>query len=343
MQGAELLILPRLIESESISPKELKKYKLNKIITLINRIYYLDIDHTLILRYKLLSKILRNPKAALFYTLSSINLNLLYKFFINNKIEDIVLIPNKNIIINSINGKYLSRAIASHDLVEGFLRIASAKGLKLLRDNPSFRYGLNLGPLKLRVSIDLPPIVSAPHVYIRIHRKIFTIFDLIKNDFLSENIYKKIKNDILNKRKNLIVTGPPGSGKTTLLRAIDLDLPEWWQRVYIDEADEFPDLKNYNQIKINTVDKLKHVFSSLNRNIDIFILGELQYPEHFEAFKRAQELGIQTMATMHSDTIEGAIKRLENYKIDYDNIIIIQTEKTYDKIIKRYIKQIYVR
>ncbi|MEL9990694.1 MAG: ATPase, T2SS/T4P/T4SS family [Thermoproteus sp.] len=266
----------------------------------------------------------------------------LFNFLIDDDIEDIILIPNKYVYITNKYGKKITNVYTSSALVEKFLVFARAKGLKLLRANPSFRYGLKLGPLRLRISVDLPPVVSSPHVYIRVHRRASTLKDLVRDGFMGEREAEVVLREVVRGGKNLIVSGPPGSGKTTLLQAVDLEMPYWLQRVYIDEADEFLDLPHFNQIKISSTNKIKEIFTSMNRNIDLFIIGELQYPEHFQAYKTAQEIGLQTLGTMHATSLEGAKRRLEEAGISVKNLVIIQLSKIYSNKIIRKIEEIYV-
>ncbi|MGC8994286.1 MAG: ATPase, T2SS/T4P/T4SS family, partial [Pyrobaculum sp.] len=141
--------------------------------------------------------------------------------------------------------------------------------------------------------------------------------------------------------RHIVVTGPPGSGKTTLLSALDDLIPGEWQRVYIDEADEFEDDPQKNQIKIRNVNKVKEIYASLNRNIDVIFIGELQYEEHFAAFKTAVEIGLQTLATMHSVNVNDAVTRLRRREIEVKNIGIVQLGKKYAGTIERRVVELY--
>ena len=343
MQGAALEGLIKLIELKYINEKD-KTYKYkDEIIKIIERIYSKDIETTIRIRYKLYYYLLRDEEKALYYLLKSLNIIQLYNFLINKNIEDIILIPNKYIYITTKNGKTATEIQASTELVNRFLLLARAKGYRLLQSNPSFRYGLKLGPLRLRISVDLPPIVLSPHVYIRVHRGVMTLDKLVASGFMKDDDATMLKKEVVERRKDLVVAGPPGSGKTTLLQAIDLEIPPWLQRVYIDEADELLDLPNFNQIKINNTNKLREIFTSMNRNIDIFIIGELQYPEHFQAYNVARSIGLQSLATTHASSLEKAIKRLEEYRITVENLVLVQLDKIYKNKIIRKIKEIYVR
>jgi flagellar protein FlaI len=74
----------------------------------------------------------------------------------------------------------------------------------------------------------------------------------------------------------------------------------------------------------------------------VVFIGELQYEDHFHAFRPATEIGLQTLATMHSMTIEDAVKRLEKY-VEMKNMAIIQLAKRYSETIERRVVEIYVK
>ncbi|WP_258870603.1 type II/IV secretion system ATPase subunit [Pyrobaculum aerophilum] len=224
--------------------------------------------------------------------------------------------------------------------MKSLLKIAYLKGVELTTSNPSLRYGLKLGDIRLRISLDLPPVVPVPQAYIRIHRGKIAVADMIKSGFITEE-QLKIVYAWIKEGRHIVITGPPGSGKTTLLSVIDDLIPGQLQRVYIDEADEFDDDTEKNQIKIRNVNKLREVYASLNRNIDIIIIGELQYEEHFDAFKTAVEIGLQTLATMHATSVKDALKRLERRGISHENLAIIQLAKRYGEGIERRVVELY--
>lgn len=335
--------LVRLIELGRIDEADPLHEHRDEIAKIIARTYSRDVESTIKLRYELYRRLFGNSSKAFFHLLESLGMAELYAFLINKNVEDIILIPGKYVYINTKNGKVITRMLVPPRLVERFLQLAKAKGHRLLTSNPSFRYGLRLGPLRIRVSVDLPPIVSAPHIYVRVHRSVISLDELIAEGFIDADKATTLRREVIEGGKDLVVAGPPGSGKTTLLQAVDLEIPPQFLRVYIDEADEFLDIPSFNQIKINNTNKLREIFSSMNRNIDIFIIGELQYPEHFQAYAAAKGIGLQSLATVHASSIDRALERLRQFGIALENIVVIQIEKIYkDKIIRK-VKDIYVR
>ncbi len=312
--------------------------EMRDVVALSSRIFRKDVDSTLQLRYELFAKIDR--KVAVRATLATVGLQEIADL-VEDEVEDILLIPGRPIYITKKSGKFKTPKTADGATIKSLLKLAQMKGIELTTATPSLRYGLRFGEIRMRISLDLPPIVPNPQAYIRIHRGKITLRQLVESGFLTREQLAKIY-AVLKEGRHIVVTGPPGSGKTTLLAALDDLIPGNLQRVYIDEADEFEEDPDKNQIKIRDVNKARQIYASLNRNIDVVFIGELQYEDHFYAFKTATEIGLQTFATMHSVTVEEALRRLERYT-EVKNVAIIQLAKRYGAAIERQVVEIYAK
>lgn len=341
-----MYILNRLFEcincEKSCLEKDICKFKkeeLSYLIIIISRIFKNDLDSTLDFRYKIFKKIIgRNALKATLYT---INLSEIADLINDPEVEDIVVIPGRPIYVTKKWGKHKTELTSTHHVVRVILKLARMKGLELTTTRPSLRFGLRFGGIRIRISLDLPPIVPYPQTYLRIHRRKITLLEMLKEKFLTTSQLSALISSVKS-GLNIVVAGPPGSGKTSLLAALDDLIPPHLQRVYIDEADEFEEDPNKNQIKISSIDKIREIYASLNRNIDVVFIGELQYPDHFEAYKISTEIGLQTFATLHAISIEDAIKRLENYT-EIKNTAIVLLSKKYKEKIERKITEIYVK
>jgi len=312
--------------------------EIRDVVALSSRIFRRDIDSTLQLRYELFAKM--DGEIAVRATLATVGLQEIADL-VEDDVEDILLIPERPIYVTKRNGKFKTPKTADGATIKSLLKLAQMKGIELTTANPSLRYGLRFGEIRMRISLDLPPIVPNPQAYIRIHRGKITLRQLVESGFLTReqlaDIYAALKEG-----RHIVVTGPPGSGKTTLLVALDDVIPGGFQRVYIDEADEFEEDPDKNQIKIRDVNKARQIYTSLNRNIDVVFIGELQYEDHFYAFKTATEIGLQTLATMHSTTVEEALRRLGRYtevkKHSHHTVA-----KRYGAVVERQVVDIYVK
>jgi flagellar protein FlaI len=312
--------------------------EMRDVVALSSRIFSKDVDTTLQLRYELFTKI--NAEIAVRATLATVGLQKIADL-VEDEVEDILLVPGRPIYVTKRSGKFKTSKTADGATIKSLLKLAQMKGIELTTANPSFRYGLRFGKIRMRISLDLPPIVPNPQAYIRIHRGKITLRQLMESGFLTREQLAEIF-VALKEGRHIVVAGPPGSGKTTLLAALDDVIPGNLQRVYIDEADEFVEDLDKNQIKIRDVNKARQIYASLNRNIDLVFIGELQYEDHFHAFKTATEMGLQTFATMHSATVEEALRRLERYT-EVKNTAIIQLAKRYGAVIERRVVEIYVK
>ncbi|MEM1597709.1 MAG: ATPase, T2SS/T4P/T4SS family [Pyrobaculum sp.] len=275
-------------------------------------------------------------------TLHSVDLLEVAELISDPEVEDIVVIPGRPVYVTKKWGKHKTDVVATQRTIRAILKLARLKGIELTMSRPSLRFGLRFGGMRMRISLDLPPIVPYPQAYIRIHRKKITLKEMLKEGFLTKDQLSTLLSAVRS-GLHVVVAGAPGSGKTSLLVALDDLIPPNLQRVYIDEADEFEEDPQKNQIKIASVDKVREVYASLNRNIDVVFIGELQYPDHFEAYKISTEIGLQTFATLHAVSVEDALKRLGKYTEVKNTAIVLLSKKYYKDKIERKISEIHVK
>jgi flagellar protein FlaI len=241
--------------------------EMRDVVALSSRIFSKDVDTTLQLRYELFTKI--NAEIAVRATLATVGLQEIADL-VEDEVEDILLVPGRPIYVTKRSGKFKTSKTADGATIKSLLKLAQMKGIELTTANPSFRYGLRFGKIRMRISLDLPPIVPNPQAYIRIHRGKITLRQLVESGFLTREQLAEIF-VALKEGRHIVVAGPPGSGKTTLLAALDDVIPGNLQRVYIDEADEIEEDPDKNQIKIRDVNKARQIYASLNRNIDLVV------------------------------------------------------------------------
>jgi flagellar protein FlaI len=207
--------------------------EMRDVVALSSRIFSKDVDTTLQLRYELFTKI--NAEIAVRATLATVGLQEIADL-VEDEVEDILLVPGRPIYVTKKSGKFKTSKTADGATIKSLLKLAQMKGIELTTANPSFRYGLRFGKIRMRISLDLPPIVPNPQAYIRIHRGKITLRQLMESGFLTREQLAEIF-VALKEGRHIVVAGPPGSGKTTLLAALDDVIPGNLQRVYIDEAD----------------------------------------------------------------------------------------------------------
>lgn len=147
--------------------------------------------------------------------------------------------------------------------------------------------------------------------------------------------------------KNVIVLGGTGAGKTSTLNAISLFLPPDSKIVSIEDTKEI-NIPHKNWISAVTrvgvgegrfvtgkstgeIDMFDLLVSALRQRPDYMIVGEIRGKEAYNLFQ-AMTMGQTTLTTIHAESLEDMISRLENQPLNIPrtmltsiNIIIRQS------------------
>lgn len=130
---------------------------------------------------------------------------------------------------------------------------------------------------------------------------------------------------LIEHKMNILICGGTSSGKTTLLNAIAFFIPPEARVVSIEDTREL-NLPRENWLpsvaraatgignvgEVNLFDLLK---SSFRQNPDYVIVGEVRGKEAFVLFQ-GMASGHSSMSTMHADSVDTVIKRLETPPIE---------------------------
>ncbi len=233
--------------------------------------------------------------------------------------------------------------------------IRAESNLHLDRGNPSLKMELNLLGIVLRLSASVPPL-STEALYLEIRRarrEPFSIKSLIENNTITQEAAAILILAIVS-RLNITITGGPGTGKTTLLNALDMITPQWWRKIYIEDAIESRAFANQHQVRlqVNPVDdyhkmlnKSEEIVKCLHRSPDYLVLGEIQTAEHSQALFQALAAGLRSIQTCHSDSASSLISRwnighdIEKSSLGMmDLIVTLERPKPGESI--RYVKEI---
>jgi flagellar protein FlaI len=180
------------------------KEEIDSVVALASRIFRRDLDAALQTRYELFTKI--DEEIALKATLATMGLLDVAEFVEDEEVEDILLIPGRPIYVTTKSGKYKTSKVAEMSLIRSLLSLAQMKGVELTTANTSLRYGLTFGKIRVRISLDIPPIVPNPQAYIRIHRGKITIRQLLENGFMTHEQLRQIYSE-LKEGKHTVVKG----------------------------------------------------------------------------------------------------------------------------------------
>ncbi|MEM0136636.1 MAG: type II/IV secretion system ATPase subunit, partial [Thermoplasmatales archaeon] len=128
-------------------------------------------------------------------------------------------------------------------------------------------------------------------------------------------------------RRNILVIGESGAGKTTTLNAVSFFIAPWSKLVSIEEVREL-NLPHRNWIPAVTrgvstgererepgspdiIDMFDLLRMALRQRPEYVIIGEIRGREAYSLFQ-AMSTGQTTLATIHADSLQSLINRLEN-------------------------------
>lgn len=163
----------------------------------------------------------------------------------------------------------------------------------------------------------LPPIADAPSVRIRKH----TIKDIDLQDYLDDGCInesqKDLLIDIIESRRNILVSGGTSSGKTTFINAMLKEVSKVHPDHSIIILEDTPELlcnsKNHTKLKSSKNFSMEElVRTSLRWSPDRIILGELRGSEALhllDAWNSGHPGGI---CTLHADSALKALPKLES-------------------------------
>jgi archaeal flagellar protein FlaI len=130
---------------------------------------------------------------------------------------------------------------------------------------------------------------------------------------------------LLEYRSSILISGGTASGKTTLLNAIAFFIPPEARVVSIEDTREL-NLPRENWLPsvartslgtggIGEIDLFSLLKSSFRQNPDYVIVGEVRGKEAFVLFQ-GMASGHSSISTMHADSVDTLIKRLETPPIE---------------------------
>jgi len=136
---------------------------------------------------------------------------------------------------------------------------------------------------------------------------------------------------LLEHKSNILISGGTSSGKTTLLNAIAFFIPPEARVVSIEDTKELnlprenwlPSVtrSSFGSQKIGEVDLFSLLKSSFRQNPDYVIVGEVRGKEASVLFQ-GMASGHSSIGTMHSDSVDTLIKRLETPPINLSPTLI---------------------
>ncbi len=128
---------------------------------------------------------------------------------------------------------------------------------------------------------------------------------------------------------NILVTGGTGSGKTSMLNALSFFIPPESRVVSVEDTREInlprenwlPSVARTGIAGAGEIDMFTLLKESFRQNPDYVIVGEVRGKEAFVLFQ-AMAAGHPSISTMHADSVETVIKRLETPPINLSPTLV---------------------
>ena len=196
-------------------------------------------------------------------------------------------------------------------------RIVSAVNRRVDESSPMVDARLPGGE---RVNVIIPPLaLNGPSITIRRFPRSFSIDELIELGTLDESV-RRLLGACVRARFNLIVSGGTGTGKTTLLNALSAFIPESERIITIEDSAELqlqqphvislesrpPNVEGKGQVAIRDL-----VRNSLRMRPDRILVGEVRGAETLDMLQAMNTGHEGSIATVHANSTEDAIMRLE--------------------------------
>ena len=161
---------------------------------------------------------------------------------------------------------------------------------------------------------------------------------------------------LIEHKSNILITGGTASGKTSLLNSIAFFIPPEARIVSIEDTREIL-LPKENWLpavartsigvgKVGEVDLFALLKSSFRQNPDYLIVGEVRGKEAYVLFQ-AMASGHSSLSTMHSDSVDTLIRRLQTPPIELPptlvnslDCVVIITHATVGKYETRRVREI---
>lgn len=184
----------------------------------------------------------------------------------------------------------------------------------ITRNNPIFAGELPGNGARFEALIQ--PLVTAPTFTIRLPAsQTFTLNDYVALGIMSKEQKKLLEEAVLN-RQNILIVGGTGSGKTTLAKAVTLEIervtPQHRLIILEDTREIQSSAQNVVALKTSdTVDMLRLLKETMRLRPDRILVGEVRGPEALALLKAWNTGHAGGISTLHANSAQAGLIRLE--------------------------------
>jgi pilus assembly protein CpaF len=247
------------------------------------------------------------------------------------KLQEAILSPDYSEVCINEDGRVFVEAVGRNNMVEllgitpsqAQLRHAvnaiarTLAGCEADENHPILNTRLPDGS---RVAAMLPPITEGVTLTVRKFRpNWFTLEELVANETLSPAFCEHLI-EAVERRQNILVSGPTGSGKTTLVKALVDRVPQEERVLLIEDTAELP-LARPNRIRftareaVTIRDLLK---AGLRHRPDRIIVGEVRDGAAYDLLQALNTGHAGSISTLHASSGVHALNRLARLALQAD-------------------------
>jgi pilus assembly protein CpaF len=232
------------------------------------------------------------------------------------------------IMVNAPDAVYVER---DGVICDAGVRLASSADLQLVIDRLVSRVGKQVNELNpyvdgrlpdgSRFNVIIPPVaLDGPVLTIRkFHPATFSLEELIRRGMLDESA-GRVLTEIVEQRRNLLVSGRTSSGKTCLLNALSRLICPRERILTIEDAAELRlgqphvvrlEARTWHTARDATVTIRDLVRNALRMRPDRLIVGECRGPEALDMLQAMNTGHDGCMTTVHANSAADALARIE--------------------------------
>jgi pilus assembly protein CpaF len=249
--------------------------------------------------------------------------------FFPEELRDLLLDPSiSDLMINGSNGVFADRngvlqcipletPYTNERLQAAIERIARILGQDLTAQNPILNTRLPDGS---RVAVvGAPSSINGPTLTIRKFNRWYTSEELIASGTIPKQVRDTVI-DLINEKKNGIISGGTGSGKTTLMKAFLDHIPQHERLIVIEQPAELK-LLHSNAVRWEAVEAIpgqvavtpsQLLAAALRHRPDRIIMGEIRDECGYDLLQAMNTGHGGTLSTIHAKSAWDALNRLSD-------------------------------